>query len=357
MLNIIFAFTPMAVALAGFLAFFFKKSRGYAQRAFTMMLFFMTVYYFADGCLMLRDMNYRMLVFTDILSQFSTPAVLAASLILVKSMYKDISDQATFMIYMAPAFVLGGGSVIVYSVAGIGSTASYFHALDSGNLVEFDHPLWHLVRFWTYYLYLSVLLIEMIILLAYIVSRIVKYKISFKKFWRFVFKGGTYRSDDTLMWLIVCFMLVCFVRIAFGRQFLVLHPALSAALSLVTALVLSCGILVAYVPKQKDVTLKSIFTKADWPKPNPQRLIPKQRTEEKLKTIPLNRLAMEQDAERIYMLLVGKKYCHERDASAEGAAQLLGMSAKKINATTLTLCSCDFSDLVAYCREHIPIEE
>lgn len=344
MWNTVFAFIPMATALAGTVAFILKKTKSYSQTLFTILLAFMTLYFLSDGFYMLRDVNYRNLVKVDLLSQFATPAVLSIAMVCVRAFFHDVVDRPIFIVSLLPAFILGCGSFILYSTIGVNDCAAFFQALDNGDLRGYNSTIWMLLRGWTYHLYMTVIVTEMIALLILMIHIRHKHNVGFKGFLDFLFKNGRYSLRHAIFWFIMAFAFICAIRIGMGRAFLLAHPALSATLSVLTAVTMAICIRFAYFPRVSDITLKEAF-KGQYPPPDPKNLL-----YGTLDAGTITRLSIENNARLVYLLLIEKKYWMVQHASAADAAKKIGISTRRLQTVVLTMCSCNFETLLEHCR-------
>ena len=65
----------------------------------------------------------------------------------------------------------------------------------------------------------------------------------------------------------------------------------------------------------------------------------------------MNQLALDNDAQLIYMSLIQDKYYLDPDASLKGEAKETGLSPRRINYVVSTLCGCSYEQLLEYCRD------
>lgn len=356
MLNAIFAFLPMAVSLIGLVAFLQKKGKGYAQLVFTFLLMVVSLYYLADGFYMIRYVNYKTLVCADVLSAFVTAALPVVVLVYIRFAFRSMIDLSRFVIYLIPAAVCGCGTLSILCVMGLDEMAGMYASIDSNTFDQLHHPLFRLARFWTSNVYMGLLVLELLILVIFMIYWGCSHHISLKEFYGFLFKNKPYPVKNIMFYLFVALLIVCIIRVAFGRRYLLWNPIESALLSFATALIIAVCIGFAYLPRRDDLRLSEIFAGKVKITPQPEKLFPAKMTVQDVMNSKLNRLSLMSDSERIAILLLNDKYYLEKEASLADASRRIGVSKLRINTVSMTQCSCTFEELLDYCRKNYPAE-
>ena len=354
MLDCFFAFLPALVAAVGFVFFLSIKERGFSRSFFTLLIGMVALYYVCDGFYMLKDLeNHKVLLIADILLDFLTPALPVLTLVYIRSLFKDVADTISVIIYLIPAAVIGTGAVIIFSVMGMDQSLEYFRCVDEGTLGEADNPLYYLARFWTFSLYMYVLIAEVLVVIIYLIAESSTYDVCFKGLCRFLFKGGRFPLTKTIWWAIMFFLLICCVKISFGGGYLYEHRYLSWVMSSLISLSMAVGIWLACRPRPGSYTLSELLSGRYNITPDPSRLIAGDISDEEVGILTINKLSVDIDAERIYNLLMKDGYYNRSDASVEDAAQRLGLSKRRINSVVMIRCLCLFDELLSYCRDSL----
>lgn len=192
-----------------------KKQLEYTTLSFLILLLLASAYFYIDANLILPTSNYRWLVILDIFDKFICLSLLPLSFIFI-SRYIIGSDSVNILratLNFSPALIVGSLATFVYLYGGIDNMAAFIETIDKTGKIpeEFNDSVYKAQQFVCSYLFTLVLLVQMI---------------TFVTFCLFNFR----RSRICLYFLL--FVMVCGVRVGFGRNYLIGHPNFSCILSL-----------------------------------------------------------------------------------------------------------------------------
>jgi AraC-type DNA-binding domain-containing proteins len=228
-------------------------------------LLILSGYFFCESHFILPQTRYDILVYCDIIVTFLALMVPPAIWMYIRAA-EGKPDTWRMAFYFVPACVLGTMSATIYSLIGI-EEASAFQAArfaTGDHPLGFDSPLFQMYRLWPSKIFMLVFMIEFLLTIGAILVKAARHKFSFKKVYRFFFKGGICNPLDLIYFSLMLVMIVSAVRLSFGHFYLLDHRHLSAILSLLTAILIYVMASLATVPFKSDISLRAVINPEIW---------------------------------------------------------------------------------------------
>lgn len=230
---------PFMVSLTWAIIVLLQTDKNDAQKHLAWLLAITAVYFFIDASYLVplrTHHDYVNLVYLDIISQYITtflpPSITMFLSVLAKG--KKFTPFQTFISFL-PGVLLGTTAAVIYFSMGVHNAAEFISATDlaQGSPVGYNGTLYKLQELFCQKIYNIVLLTEIIITIIYGVRiLLIKRNITFTRILDF-FKGKfTVDHINIVCLLILILLAICSVRIALGRQYLLVHINVSAVLSL-----------------------------------------------------------------------------------------------------------------------------
>lgn len=235
---------PCFVCLVWCLIVFFHRDNVFQHKVLGVLLLVAAVYFYADAYYVTFDLtvtDYKVMVYMDIIAQFITLALPPMLVVYIKVLRnKPINTPITYLSFV-PAVLIGCMSSLIYANISVDKAALFIQAFDeAGHTIPaaFDQNIYHVHQWVCNYAYNSLLLVEVILTIVFLLVTVIRNNISFKYLKAF-FKGE--RRVNTLNLVCVLMMLlliIAAVRIGSGREFLINNIVFSALLSLMMAAII-----------------------------------------------------------------------------------------------------------------------
>lgn len=349
MTGYLFLFLPFFECIVGTFLFAFKKDKSFTQLHFMMMIVCLALYLFADGVYLLKDPDYKMLVYSDILSQFISPAIPFAIYIYIRSMFEHTTYGDSILLCFIPGIIMALGAVALYFIIGIDESANFLMAVDNFEAEEYTHPIYSALLFWTDTLYTILLSLEIFTLFIWEINLLLKNGYRWGSLSRFFVGKGTTSSNFFATLLSIAILLINGIRLVAGRTYLIDHPIFSYFCCLLNAILIAASIDIAYWYKISNGYITEFQHRSQRKKiVKPELLLPTIHTEQELDSMPMSRLMFENCGLRIYNLFEVEKAHMKGSLSIKEASDITGLSTRTINATISSLCQCNFKDMAAY---------
>lgn len=250
MLTLSALLVPFMVFLCWSIVLLSMQDKSSPQKQLTIMLVIATAYFYVDTFYLIPEASksdYIALVFLDILSQFITMAlpISVISFILSFRMVKP-NRTIAFLMY-SPSLILGTAALMIYSLMGVRNAAAFLEAMDNlggGLPLGYNAPIYQLHEAVCQKAYNVVLITEVMIALAVVITNLTRHPISNKSIVQF-FKGKTKLSSFAAECaVLIGILVICCIRIGLGRHFLMATPGISALFSIFLG---GLGFLCAYI--------------------------------------------------------------------------------------------------------------
>lgn len=235
---------PCFVCLVWCLIVFFHRDNVFQHKVLGVLLLVAAVYFYADAYYVSFDLtvtDYKVMVYMDIISQFITLALPPMLVLYIKTMQnKPINSPITYISFV-PAVLIGGLSSLIYANISIDKAAQFIQAFDeAGHTIPaaYDQGIFNLHQWICSYAYNSLLLLEVIFTIVFLLVTVLRNNISFKSLKAFFKRERRVNTLNLVCVLMIVFLLISAIRIACGRTFLVNHIAVSCFFSFVMAAIL-----------------------------------------------------------------------------------------------------------------------
>lgn len=237
LLSIIF-FLPCFISLMWAVTYAFKV-KTQRQQLMMWIRFVETVYYAAYALYTLPETDYDSMVRIETVSVPFTFAMMAMeAMFLYMHLKPECRLQASHLIMLVPALVIGAIINLLYYILGFERTARMIEIADaSGGIMpaEYNNEVWRLYSFFDDTFINLVALIYFIIMLIFCFRILHKDRLSLRNAFSFVFNGG----QTTPSCLIAILFLVGIISLlpfaALGRTFMLDHVILSITATVVIA--------------------------------------------------------------------------------------------------------------------------
>lgn len=241
---------PFMVCFTWAITVSLQTDKNDVQKHLAWLLAIAAVYFFIDASYLVPNgshSDYVNLVYLDIVSQYITVIMFPVMMILMTALTnkKKIPAWVIFLSIL-PGLLLGTTAAGLYFGMGIQNAADYIAATDisSGRPAGYEAPIYLMHELICQKIYNIILLIEIIFVFAYAIRIMVKSEINIKKLSGFFKNGTSLNQINSICFLFLALLVICAVRIALGRQYLLDHLFVSGFLSFLLGAV--C-FLIAYV--------------------------------------------------------------------------------------------------------------
>lgn len=257
--------SPFIITILWAVILLFSKNKGRAETTFMWFLLILAAYFFCESHFILPQTRYDRLVYCDIAVTFLALMVPPAIWMYLRAV-EGKPDTWRMLFYFIPAVVLGTMSATIYSLIGIEEAAVFQAArfATGDNPIGFNSPLYQMYREWPSKTFMLVFMIMFFITIGAIVIKAIRHKFSIRKVFGFFFHGGVCSPLDLIYFSLLLAMIVSAVRLAFGHFWLLDHKTFSAALSLLTALLIYVMASLATVPFKSDISLSAVLNPEIW---------------------------------------------------------------------------------------------
>lgn len=223
----------------------FRRDKSASQRWLMALSIAACVYFYIDAHYVMHNPgpdDYLSIVRLDMISQFLTLALPPILFLYVRALeWQKLNVWYSYVLFF-PAILLGSASAVIYGIMGLDNAAAFIASADAngGIAVGFEEPIYHMHNLVCTRVLNGVLLVEIVLLLAYMLKTTYKAgwkMVNFKKFRENRQQASTF---NTQVLLAIIFLAICGVRIILGRVNLMKMSYLSALLSFLLAFVGMC---------------------------------------------------------------------------------------------------------------------
>lgn len=250
-------FLPCIICVFWFFSFLLRV-KNERQRLFTMIQA-ADAFYFATYAFYISPItDYKIMVVMDAVNVPLILANLAMKTVYLAMYWKNIRLNFLQLLLLAPALIVGTISNMFYFLIGFDKAALLTELLDKGEPLpaEFQTNLYHIFEFFNFQ-FLSVVCLVFIAVIAYEIYSIIKndsYKLG--NIFRFLFKGEKSTPAHVIAVLSIAEMICLMPLIILGRTYLMQHPAIGIATTVIIAVVIhSISHIEYYSDNQKEITL------------------------------------------------------------------------------------------------------
>lgn len=240
MIYTIFILIPFMVTLISLPQMLTKKRKTDLEKYFVVQMIIFCLIFLSDFFFTSSRTDYNALVVLNIVAQYLTLGMVSMLFILLRALNGKYSSPFLMLVLAIPGAMMGTASLMLFSIVGIDNAAAFFDAIDKDHgafPTEFDQTIYHTLSFVSTTLYDTITIIAFLILVGYIIYLLVKNKFRFSDF-NDVLKGENRNPSATISFLVALILIFGIIRISLGRNYLIGHQQVAAALSFSFAVLL-----------------------------------------------------------------------------------------------------------------------
>ena len=223
------------------------------------------VYFFCDAWFMLPHLDleaYGSVVRVDVISQFLALAIPLMMVLYLRTFENRRLITAYTILLFLPPIMQGGASGIIYSILGFDNAAAFTMASDSaGGFPDsgFGEQIYRVYYIVNFRIYRYLLMFSVLYAIFYMVRAMKRNSYRSGDMFRFFFQGKTSSNRNVMASLMVATLLVCVVRIAVGRPFLLNLVGVSMLMSLTLSVLIFIACYVGVFFAYRDFSLQDFL--------------------------------------------------------------------------------------------------